>query len=135
MPNSGKQNNVETARGTYEPFAEGDIDAVTATWDAIIELREPEGIVGGGTLRGHDEILGKLFAGLADEWSDLSVIPQRLVDGGDTVAARTTWSGTYNETGESVEFRGVHVFDFDDGKLVRWTSYADTAPFNAAREN
>jgi ketosteroid isomerase-like protein len=135
MSNSGIQNNVETVTGMYESFAEGDIDAVTASWDATIELREPEGIVGGGTLRGRDEILKKLFAGLADEWTDLSVIPQRFVDGGDTVVALTTWSGTYIETGKSVEFRGAHVFEFSDEKIVRWTSYADTALFNAALEN
>lgn len=38
------------------------------------------------------------------------------------------------ETGKSVEFRGAPVFDFDDGAIVRWRSYADTALFNAARE-
>lgn len=135
MAKSGKQNNVETVKGMYESFAEEDIDAVTATWDPSIELREPEGIVGGGTLRGHDEILEKLFAGLADDWTDVAVIPQRFVDGGNTVVALTTWSGTYIETGKSVEFRGAHVFDFDGEKIVRWTSYADTALFNAALES
>ena len=119
----------------YESFADGDIEAVIATWDAGIELREPEGLVGGGTLHGPDEILGNLFAGLANDWTDVSVRPERFVDGRDTVVALITWSGTYIETGKSVEFRGAHVFDFEDGKIVRWTSYADTALFNAALEN
>lgn len=38
------------------------------------------------------------------------------------------------ETGKSTEFRAVHVFDFEDGKIARWTSYADSALFNAARQ-
>jgi ketosteroid isomerase-like protein len=121
-------------RGLYESFAEGDIAAVTATWDDDIELREPEGIVGGGTLHGHEEILETLFAGLATDWTDVSVVPERFVDGGDTVVALTTWSGTYVETEKQVAFRGAHVFDFRNGKIVRWTSYADTALFNAATE-
>ncbi|ELZ31407.1 hypothetical protein C474_08897 [Halogeometricum pallidum JCM 14848] len=127
--------NVETVTRMYESFAEGDIDAVVATWDSGIELHEPEGIVGGGTLRGRDEILENLFAGFANDWTEVSVVPERFIDGGDTVVALITWSGTYVETGTSVEFRGAHVFDFQDGKIVRWTSYADTALFNAATEN
>jgi hypothetical protein len=132
MIDSGPRSNVETVKGMYESFAEGDIDAVTATWDATIELREPEGLVGGGTLHGPEEILENLFAGLADDWTDVSVVPQCFVDGGDTVVALTNWSGTYIETGKSTEFRGAHVFEFADGKIIRWTSYADTALFNAA---
>lgn len=135
MAKSEMQSNVETVKGMYKSFAEGDIDAVTATWGATIELREPEGIVGGGTLHGKDEILENLFAGLADDWTDISIIPQRFVDGGDTVVALTKWSGTYIATEKSVEFRGAHVFDFNDGKIVRWTSYGDTALFNAALES
>ncbi|MDS0300362.1 nuclear transport factor 2 family protein [Halogeometricum sp. S1BR25-6] len=132
MANSHARGNVETAANLYESFAEGDLDAATAGWDADIELREPEGIVGGGTFRGRDEIIENLFAGLANDWTDVSVVPERFVDGGDTVVALITWSGTSSETGRSVEFRGAHVFDFEDGKIVRWTSYADTALFNAA---
>lgn len=131
---STAKSNVETVKGMYESFADGDIEAVIATWDSTIELSEPEGIVGGGTLHGPDEILENLFAGLANDWTDVSVRPERFVDGGDTVVALITWSGTYIETGKSVEFPGAHVFDFEDGKIVRWTSYADTALFNAALE-
>jgi ketosteroid isomerase-like protein len=134
MASPSAKSNVETVKGMYESFAEGDIDAVTATWDATIELREPEGIIGGGTLHGQEEILENLFANLATDWTDVSVVPERFVDGGDTVVALTTWAGTYIETGKSVEFRGAHVFDFEDEMIVRWTSYADTALFNAALE-
>ncbi len=53
----------------------------------------------------------------------------------DPDVALLTWSGTYSDTGRSVEFGGAHVFDFEDGRIVRWTSYADTASFNAALED
>lgn len=38
------------------------------------------------------------------------------------------------ETGTSVEYPNAHVFDFEDGKIVQWQSYADTALFNDALE-
>lgn len=134
MARATAKSNVETVRRMYESFAEGDIETVVATWGLTIELSEPEGIVGGGTLHGPDEILENLIVGLANDWTDVSVIPERFIDGGGTVVALITWSGTYIETGKSVEFRGAHVFDFEDEKIVNWTSYADTALFNAALE-
>jgi len=33
-----------------------------------------------------------------------------------------------------VHFRGAHVFDFRNGKITRWTSYADSALFNEAHQ-
>lgn len=126
------KSNVETVRGLYESFAEGDIDAVVDTWAPDIELIEPEGLVGSGTFHGADEILENVFAGLANDWEDVSVTPERFIDGGNTVVALITWSGTNIETGRSAEFRGAHIFDFKNGTITRWTSYADSALFNAA---
>lgn len=135
MAESAQKSNVETVQGLYESFAEGDIDAVVDTWTPDIELIEPEGLVGSGTFEGRDEILENVFAGLANDWQDVSVTPERFVDGGDTVVALITWSGTNIDTGNSTEFRGAHVFDFEEGKIARWTSYADSALFNAALED
>lgn len=124
--------NVETVRGLYESFAEGDIDGVVETWAPDIELVEPEGLIGSGTFHGADAILENVFGGLADDWTNVSVIPERFIDGGETVVALVTWSGTNIETGKSTRFRGAHVFDFGDGKITLWTSYADSALFNEA---
>lgn len=127
------RSNVETVRGLYESFAEGDIEAVMETWDPAITLVEPNGFVsGGGAHHGQEEIVETVFSRLANEWDDVSVVPERFVADGDTVVSLLTWSGTYSNTGKSVAFPGVHVFDFEDGKIVQWTSYADTAVFNAA---
>lgn len=126
------KSNVETIQGLYRSFAVGDINAVVDTWAPHIELIEPEGLVGSGTFCGVDEILENVFSGLANDWKDVSVTPERYIDGDDVVVALITWSGTNVETGKSTEFRGVHVFDFENGKIARWTSYADSALFNAA---
>jgi ketosteroid isomerase-like protein len=126
------KSNVETVRGLYRSFADGDLDAVVDTWDPDIELIETEGLIGSGTFRGADEIRENVFAGLANDWEGVSVVPERYVDGGDSVVALIDWSGTNVETGKSAAFRGAHVFDFEDRKIVRWTSYADSALFNEA---
>jgi hypothetical protein len=99
-----------------------------------VELHEPTGIAGGGTPRGFDEIVENVFSRVGTQWVGVSVVPERCVEDGDTVVALHTWRGTSSTTGKSVEYPNAHVFDFEDGKIVQWTSYADTALFNAALE-
>ncbi|ELZ32017.1 hypothetical protein C474_07622 [Halogeometricum pallidum JCM 14848] len=127
--------NLETVKGLYESFAEGDIEAIRDIMNPDVVLHEPKGITGGGTHRGFDDIVENIFSKLGTEWVDVSVVPERYVADDDTVVVLHTWSGTYSKTGKSVEYPNVHVLDFEDGKVVQWTSYADTALFNAALEN
>lgn len=132
MSSLATDSNIGTVKGMYESFAEGDIEAVAATWASDIEFNEPEGFIGGGTFHGSDEIIENAFGVMANVWKEVSVVPEQFVEGGDTVVALYTWSGTSTETGKSVEFPGAHVFKFKDGKIARWRSYGDTALFNAA---
>lgn len=134
MTKSGAESNVKIVRELYGSFSEGDIDAVVDSWAPTIELVEPGGMVGSGTFRGAEEIVENVFSGLASDWKDVSVTPERFIVGGDTVVALILWSGTNVETGTSTEFRGAHVFDFDNGRINQWTSYADSALFNAAHQ-
>jgi ketosteroid isomerase-like protein len=134
MPSTTTTENLETVKGLYESFAEGDIEAIRDIIDPDVELHEPRGIAGGGTLHGFDEIVENVLSKLGDDWEDVSVVPERYVADDDTVVVLQTWSGTYSETGKSVEYPGAHVFEFEDGKIVQWRSYADTALFNAALE-
>lgn len=127
--------NVEAVEHLYESFAAGDVEAIRTVVDPDIELHEPKGLVGGGTLHGFDEIVADVFDSLGDDWTDVSVVPDRFVADDETVVALFTWRGTYVETGKSVEYPGVHVFEFEDGRIARWTSFADTALFNAALED
>lgn len=124
--------NLETVMGIYESFAEGDIDAIAATWAPDIALTEPTGRVGGGTFHGRDEIVEKVFVAMANDWEGATVVPDGFVDGGDTVVARYTFSATATGSGTPVGYQGIHVFEFEDGQITQWTSYEDTALFNAA---
>lgn len=132
MTESTVRGNVEIVRGLYESFADGDIDAVVDTWAPDVELIESEGLIGSGTFRGADAIVENVFDGMANDWTDVTVTPERYIDGGETVVALVTWSGTNVETGTSTEFEAAHVFDLEDGRIARWTSYADSALFNQA---
>lgn len=132
MTLTATQDNVETVRGLYESFADGDIDAIAATFAPDIEFSSPAGLIGGGTFDGEAEIREKLFAELTKNWEDASVVPEQVIESGDIVVVRMTFSGTASESGASVVYPGVHVFEFEDGLITQWTTYGDTALFNAA---
>ena len=135
MPGAITTENLETVKGLYESFAEGDIEAIRSLMDPHVELHEPKGIAGGGTHHGFDEIVENVFSRLGTQWVDVSVVPEQYVADGNTVVALHTWRGTYSKTGKTVEYPNAHVFDFKEGKIVQWRSYADTALFNAALED
>lgn len=135
MKTSSDSRNIDIVKRIYESFSAGDIEAVTADWDVSIALQEPDGFAtGGGTHHGPEEILTDVFARLRTRWTDVSVVPERFVDGGDTIVMLGNWRGTYIETGKTASFPLAHVFDLRDGKIVKWQSYADTALYNAAVE-
>jgi len=135
MPIETGKTNTERVQELYDYFAAGDMEAIRDIMDSDVELHMPKGIAGGGTFNGFDEIAENVFSVLGNEWEDVSVVPDRYVADGDTVIVLLTWSGTYSETGKSVEYPAAHAFDLEDGTIVQWTSYADTAVFNAALED
>ena len=135
MTRETEKTNTERVQELYDSFAEGDMEAIRDIMDPDAELLMPKGIARGGTFHGFDDIVENVFSVLGNEWEDMSVVPERYVADGDTVVVLLSWSGTYSETGKSVAYPNAHVFDFEDGKIVQWTSYADTALFNAARED
>lgn len=135
MPRETRKTNTERIQELYDSFAKGDIEAIRGITDPDVELHEPKGLAGGGKHYGFDEIVENVFSRVGNEWDDVTAVPEQYVEDGDTVVVLLTWSGTYSKTGKSVEYPNVHVFDFEDGKIVQWTSYADTALFNAALED
>lgn len=127
---SQRQSNLESVKEAYDALARGAVDDVTAMMAEDIEWVEAEGGPYGGTYRGPDEVVEEVLAPLGGEWDEFVVEPERFVEGGDTVVAMGTYNGTYAETGKSFEAPFAHVWDFDDGTVVRFQQYVDTALHN-----
>lgn len=122
--------NLETIRETYDAFAQGDVEAVLATFADDITWVEAEGGPHGGTYHGPDEVVENVFGPLAEEWDVFRVEPERFIDGGDTIVSTGTYSGTYSATGRSFEAPFAHVWELEDGHVVRMQQYVDTALHN-----
>jgi ketosteroid isomerase-like protein len=119
--------NIDIVKGTYESFAEGDVEAVMGSFAPDITWVEAEGGPYGGIYEGSEEIAESVFAPLGGEWEDFRVVPDRFVRDGDTVVTTGTYSGTYRETSQSFESPFAHVWELEDGDIVRFEQYVDTA--------
>ena len=67
-----------------------------------------------------------------DQFDDVSTDFERIVEAEVGVLEWT--SSGHLSTGTEISYRGVSVLDFDaDGRVTRFTTYYDTAPFSLPR--
>ncbi len=127
--------NVEMMKGAYEAFGRGDVPAVLGAMDPDVEWREAEGNPyqpTGAAWRGPDAVLQNLFIKLATEWDAFTVSPVQFHDAGDTVAVEGRYTGTYKDTGKSMDAQFCHVWKIRDDKVVSFQQYVDTAQWQKA---
>jgi hypothetical protein len=118
--------NVDTARGMYEAFARGDVEAVLGAMDPNIDWVYPEGALY-ETQVGPQAVAENVFGPVAKEIPDFTVTVDECVDGGDVVCTIGRYGGTGAATGQPLNSDFVHVLRFGaDGKLVRFQEYTDT---------
>jgi ketosteroid isomerase-like protein len=126
--------NSKTVEAFYAAMGRGDIPFVIGILDPRIVWNEAENFVYAdkSPYVGVEALLTGLFARLAGEWDGFSVVPQEIVDAGETVVAFGRYGGVYKATGVKVHAQLVHVFKFKDGKIAHFQQYTDTAQFQNA---
>ncbi len=118
---------TDTIRGAYGAFAKGEIPAVLAILDPNVSWIEAEGFPYGGTYESPDAVLQGVFMKLGTEWDGYSAVPHEFVTEGDTVVAIGEYGGSYKDTGKSFKAPFVHVWKFQNGKVVSFVQHTDTA--------
>jgi ketosteroid isomerase-like protein len=118
--------NTDLIDGIYKCFAVGDIPGVLGALDRNIEWTEAAGFPYGGTYVGPNAVLENVFMKIGTEWEGFSAVPFQLVDGGDTIVALGNYGGKYLKTGRSMSVPFVHVWDFEDGRIVKFVQHTDT---------
>ena len=116
----------DTARGMYEAFARGDVQAVLAAMDDTVEWVYPEGGLY-DTQVGPQAVAENVFAPVMKDFNDFTVTVVEYVEDGDVVCTIGRYGGTGVETGKKFNNDFVHVLRFGaNGKLVRYQEYTDT---------
>jgi uncharacterized protein len=114
----------------YDAFGRGDIPTVLGAMDPDIEWSEAEGNPykpDGKAWRGPDAVLNNLFINLGTEFDGFTVHPEEFYDAGSVVVVEARYTGTYKETGKSLDAQVCHVWKIRDGKVASFQQYVDTA--------
>jgi ketosteroid isomerase-like protein len=123
--------NVATVRAVYEAFALGDITKLLAALDDRVEWYEAEHITywPGGPFIGPQSVIEGVIARTPQDFDGLTIDVRRIVGCGETVVAEGRYRGTVKATGKALDAQLAHVWDFRDGKVVRFQQYSDTWQF------
>ena len=113
----------------YEDFAKGDVPAVLAVLDGDIRWFEAEGspLWLGGPAIGPQQVVEQVFTRLVQDYDGFTITVNRIVGLGETVVMEGRYSGSGKASGRPLDAQVAHVWDFKDGKAVRFQQYVDTA--------
>ena len=122
--------NVQTVKDIYAAFGRGDIPTVLASFDPQIEWRQAEGNpyhMDGSAWKGPQAILENLFVRIGAEWDGFTITIQKIHDAGEYVIIEGRYTGTYKPSGKKLDSQLCHVWRVQDGKLVSFQQYLNTA--------
>ena len=124
-------NNVDTLRAGYDALAKGEIQKVLELFDPKIEWHEAEHVTywPGGPFVGPQAIVDGVLARIPQDFDDFTIDVRRMLACGDTVLVEARYRATAKATGKRLDAQVAHVWDFRDGKIVRWQQYTDTWQF------
>ena len=122
--------NLELVQQGYKNFAEGNIEAVLATFDPRIEWDECQGfpyIEGDGIFIGPEAVVQNVFALIPEVFDGFNIEVKELFESGDKVVMVGYYTGTYKETGKKFKANATHVWTLKDGKSTHFFQAVDTA--------
>ena len=118
--------NTEIIRGLYSAFAKGDIPTVLGALAPKAIWIEAEGGPYGGTFVGPNAVLENVFMKIGVEWDGYAAVPDEFIANDNTVVALGKYSGKYKATGKSFTAPFVHVWKFQEGKVISFQQHTDT---------
>lgn len=131
---SGPMTNREIVESFYEAVGEkavvgddgvkmGDIDHLRRIFATDIEWIHP---ALGGAYHGAESVINDILIPFFDNW-ELELDFERYIEEGNTIVVLATYGGIYKPTGKTFSEPTAHVWDVEDGKIVRFRQYVDTA--------
>ncbi len=122
------QENVALVEAIYAAFGAGDVPGVLSRMSPDIVWNEAENFpyADRNPYLGPEAVLTGVFARIGEEWDGFTVVPEDLLDAGETVVVLGRYKGSYKATGRALDAQLVHVWRVEDGEVVRFQQYTDT---------
>lgn len=123
--------NLAILQSGYDAFARGDVPAVLKLLDPKVEWNEAEHVTywTGGPFQGPQDVVNGVFARIPQDFDGFRIEVRRMVAAGDTILVEARYRATAKATGKPLDAQVAHVWDFRDGKIVRFQQYTDTWQF------
>lgn len=126
--------NVERVRRAYEAWNRDDFEAIRAYLHPAVEWHS-SGLFPGlePVSHGHEGVR-RWWRQLKEPWETFTIEVQREFERGDTVVTDVRFRAVGRESGVEVNLPFAHVFEFQDGLVVRYRSYGALDEALAAAE-
>jgi uncharacterized protein len=120
---------IETVKAAYAAFARNDPSVLFGAMAPAITWNEAEGnpLADRNPYQGAQSIGDGVFGRLLAAIDNFTAVPSTFIDGGNHVVATGRYGGTMKGSGAKLDAQFCHVFRFEDGKLVAFQQYTDTA--------
>ena len=120
---------IDLAKKVYDCFSKGDLPGVLSCLSNKIEwiVVGPTSLPYAGTYNGRagvEAFFAKLFA--VEEI--LEFHPEKFIDGGVSVVVTGRERCRTRDTGKEFSVQWAHLFESENGEIVRWKEFIDTAP-------
>ena len=116
----------------YEAFARGDAATVLGALHPAVNWMEAEnGPLAVGNPYASPQAVGEgVFGPILQDVEDFRVNPADLVAEDRDVVAFGRYTGIHRGTGQALDAQFVHRWTLEDGKVVAFQQYTDTAQWN-----
>jgi uncharacterized protein len=121
--------NVALVQAAYDGLAKGDAGPLLEILHPEVEWYESEHSPywPGGAHVGPQAVLDNVLGRIPEDAENFAIEIRRMVGCGDTVLVEARYHATsMTGTGKPLDAQAAHVWDFEDGKVVRWQQYLDT---------
>jgi hypothetical protein len=122
--------NVEATRKAYESFQRGDIPSLIrdliddrCTW----VIPGPRDILPWAGIFNGKQGVANFFTQVGANFEFSEFAPREMIEQGDTVVVLGTATGRAKKTGKPIKNEWAHVLKYDQGKVVFFQEYVDTA--------
>jgi ketosteroid isomerase-like protein len=122
---------VDTVRKFYAAIADGDTGTMVGLmdpeieWISVVDFNVQD--------RGPEEVMKKVFVPLMQEWESFSPAPSEFLVDGSTVVSLGRFACVHRATKKRADLAYAHVWDIQNGKIVRHRQYIDTLALERVR--
>ena len=122
--------NTQLVKDAYAAFGRGDVNAILAVVDDNVEWeggKGAEGVAPQAGLRRGKPAVGEFFQQIGSTLDFQEFEPKEFVAQGDAVVAVGSYKATVKTTKRQTASDWTMIFNFRNGKIVRFREFTDSA--------